>query len=147
MTSKGFEMNVPATDPAPGRVVDVPSDGLIRLTHLMYLLHAIGLGIGAFSQAATVVGAFVFGWTSIIAIIINYVKRDEVRGTFLESHFRWQASTFWWCLLWLLIGAVLYVLLVGFLLNWLVFGLVGIWAIYRIARGWLALDGRREMPV
>jgi uncharacterized membrane protein len=147
MTTKGFEMNVPATDPAPGRVVDVPSDGLIRLTHLMYLLHAIGLGIGAFSQAATVVGAFVFGWTSIIAIIINYVKRDEVRGTFLESHFRWQASTFWWCLLWLVIGAVLYVLLVGFLLNWLVFGLVGIWAIYRIARGWLALDGRREMPV
>jgi uncharacterized membrane protein len=147
MTTKGFEMNVPATDPAPGRVVDVPSDGLIRLTHLMYLLHAIGLGIGAFSQAATVVGAFVFGWTSIIAIIINYVKRDEVRGTFLESHFRWQASTFWWFLLWLVIGAVLYVLLVGFLLNWLVFGLVGIWAIYRIARGWLALDGRREMPV
>jgi uncharacterized membrane protein len=147
MTTKGFEMNVPATDPAPGRVVDVPSDGLIRLTHLMYLLHAIGLGIGAFSQAATVVGAFVFGWTSIIAIIINYVKRDEVRGTFLESHFRWQASTFWWCLLWLVIGAVLYVLLVGFLLNWLVFGLVGIWAIYRIARGWLALDGRRELPV
>ncbi len=140
-------MNVPAADPTSGRVVDVPSDGLIRLTHLMYLLHAIGLGIGAFSQAATVVGAFVFGWTSIIAIIINYVKRDEVRGTFLESHFRWQASTFWWCLLWLVIGAVLYVLLVGFLLNWLVFGLVGIWAIYRIGRGWLALDGRREMPV
>jgi uncharacterized membrane protein len=139
-------MNLPASNPATGQVIDVPSASLIRLTHLMYLLHAIGLGIGAFSQAATVVGAFVFGWTSIIAILINYIKRDEVRGTFLESHFRWQAGTFWTCLFWLVIGVVLYALLVGFVLNWLVFGLVGLWAIYRIARGWLALDARREMP-
>ena len=110
-------MNASITRPTSRDVVDVPSEGLIRLAHLMYLLHAIGLGIGAFSQAATVVGAFVFGWTSIIAIIINYIKRDDVRGTFLESHFRWQASTFWWCVLWLVIGAVLYLLLVGFVLN------------------------------
>jgi uncharacterized membrane protein len=140
-------MNTSVTPSAPGSVVDVPSDGLIRLTHLMYLLHAIGLGIGAFSQAATVVGAFVFGWTSIIAILINYVKRSDIEGTFLESHFRWQASTFWWCVLWLIIGFILYLVLVGFLLNWLVFGIVGLWAIYRIGRGWLALNERRPMPV
>jgi uncharacterized membrane protein len=143
MTTKGFEMNVPATDPAPGRVVDVPSDGLIRLTHLMYLLHAIGLGIGAFSSTATIIGAFVFGWTSIIAIIINYVKRSDIQGTFLESHFRWQASTFWWCLFWIILGALLYVFVIGIG----ILAVAGIWAVYRIARGWLALDGRREMPV
>jgi uncharacterized membrane protein len=131
----------------PASISAVPSDGLIRLTHLMYLLHAIGLGIGAFSSAATVIGAFVFGWTSIVAIIINYVKRGDIQGTFLESHFRWQAGTFWWCVLWLVIGVVLYLVLVGFLLNWLVFGIVGIWAIYRIIRGWLALNSREPMPV
>jgi uncharacterized membrane protein len=137
-------MNASTTQPAS--ISAVPSDGLIRLTHLMYLLHAIGLGIGAFSSAATVVGAFVFGWTSIIAIIINYVKRSDIQGTFLESHFRWQATTFWWCVLWLVIGFVLYLVLVGFLLNWLVFGIVGLWAIYRIIRGWLALNARESMP-
>lgn len=140
-------MNLPVSNAPSGEVVDVPGDGLIKLTHLMYLLHAIGLGIGAFSQAATVVGAFVFGWTSIIAIIINYVKRDEVQGTFLESHFRWQAGTFWWCVLWLAVGFVLYLLIVGFLLNWAVFALVGLWAVYRIARGWLALKDRRGLPI
>ncbi len=124
-----------------------PAESLVRLAHIMYLLHAIGLGIGAFSQAATMVGAFVFGWTSIIAIIINYVKRGETAGTFLESHFHWQARTFWWCLLWLVIAALLYVLLVGFLLNWLLFALVGLWAVYRILRGWLALKDRRAVPV
>lgn len=123
-----------------------PAESLVRLTHIMYLLHAIGLGVGAFSQAATMVGAFVFGWTSIIAIIINYVKRGETTGTFLESHFHWQARTFWWCLLWLAIAALLYVLLVGFLLNWLLFALVGLWAVYRILRGWMALRDRRALP-
>jgi uncharacterized membrane protein len=116
---------------------------LIQLTHILYLLHAIGLVVGAWSQAVTMIGAFVFGWTSIIAIIINYVKRDEAKGTFLESHFRWQAATFWRCLIVMLIGVVLYILLVGFLVNWLIFGLVGLWAVYRIVKGWLALkDGK-----
>jgi uncharacterized membrane protein len=126
----------------PASISAVPSDGLIRLTHLMYLLHAIGLGIGAFSSAATIVGAFVFGWTSIIAIIINYVKRSDIQGTFLESHFRWQAGTFWWCLLWIVIGALLYVFLVGIG----ILAIAGLWAIYRIIRGWLALNSREPMP-
>lgn len=129
-----------------GMVTELPRQGLVKLTHILYLLHAIGLGIGAFSQAATVVGGFVFGWTSIIAIIINYVKRDDVKGTFLESHFRWQTRTFWYCLLWLAIALILYLLLVGFLLNWLLFLVVGIWATYRIVRGWLALKDGRPLP-
>ncbi|WP_217423429.1 DUF4870 family protein [Uliginosibacterium aquaticum] len=118
---------------------------LIQLTHMLYALHAVGLVIGAWSQAATMVGAFVFGWTSIIAIIINYVKRDEVKGTFLESHFSWQADTFWRCLIVMLIGLVLYLLLIGILINWLIFGLVGLWAVYRIIKGWLALQAARPV--
>ncbi len=77
----------------------VPAPSLVTVAHLVYALHTLSLVIGAFG-AATVVGAFVFGWPSIIAVIINYVKRGEARGTWLESHFRWQIRTFWYALLW-----------------------------------------------
>ena len=105
--------------------------------------------IGAFG-ASTVIGAFVFGWPSIIAVIINYVKRGDARGTWLESHFRWQIRTFWFALAWVvliaLVGGVLTVVLVGFAILWGGLFLLGVWAIYRIARGWLALQDRRPMP-
>mgnify|MGYP000957836365 CR=1 FL=1 len=73
--------------------------GLLRVTHIVYALHALGLAIGAFG-AATVLGSFLFGWPSIIAVILNYVKRGEAQGTWLESHFAWQIRTFWFALLW-----------------------------------------------
>ncbi len=76
-----------------------PSDSLVTTTHVVYALHTLGLVIGAFGTAS-VIGAFLFGWPSIIAVIINYVKRSEVRGTWLDSHFSWQIRTFWWALLW-----------------------------------------------
>lgn len=123
---------------------------LVRLTHVLYALHALGLALGAFG-AATVVGSFLFGWPSIVAVIVNYVKRGDVRGTWLESHFRWQIRTFWFALLWTaLVGLVslpLTVVLVGFA-TWAA-GLfaLGLWAIYRIARGWMALNDRRPMPL
>ncbi len=114
-----------------------------QLLHLLYLLHAIGLAIGALSQAATMVGAFVFGWTSIIAIIINYLKREQLRGSILASHLVWQANTFWVCLVLMLCAFSLYFVLIGFILNWLLYALIGLWALYRIAKGWLALqDGK-----
>ena len=104
--------------------------------------------IGAFG-AASLIGAFLFGWPSIIAVIINYVKRSEVRGTYLDSHFSWQIRTFWWALLIACIiacarAALLAIVLIGFAIWIIGFFVLGIWAIYRIARGWLALkdDGR-----
>jgi uncharacterized membrane protein len=127
-----------------------PAPSLVTLTHVVYALHTLSLVIGAFG-AATVIGSFIFGWPSIIGVIINYVKRSETRGTFLESHFRWQIRTFWYAVLWtviaLLVSLPLMVVLIGFL-TWpvLLFAL-GVWAIYRIARGWLALRERKPMPV
>jgi uncharacterized membrane protein len=127
-----------------------PSESLVTLTHVTYALHALGLAIGAFG-ASTVIGAFVFGWQSIIAVIINYVKQSDARGTWLESHFRWQIRTFWLALAWVvliaLVGGALTLVLVGFAILWVGLFLLGIWAIYRIARGWLALKDRRPMPV
>ena len=128
--------------------LDAPPS-LVRVAHIVYALHALGLAIGAFG-AASVLGSFLFGWPSIIAVIINYVKRSEARGTWLESHFNWQIRTFWWALLWALIvtavSAVLAVVLVG-IATW-VLGLfaLGVWAIYRVARGWLRLKDQQPMP-
>ena len=122
---------------------------LVRLTHIVYALHALGLVIGAFG-AASVLGSFLFGWPSIIAVIINYVKRSEVRGTWLESHFSWQIRTFWFALLWALVVAVvsapLALILIGFGTWVLGMMVLGLWAIYRIARGWLRLNAGQTMP-
>src|SRR5215216_176623 len=74
-------------------------ESLVTWTNVIYLLHAFSLLTGILG-AATVIGAFLIGWPSIIAVILNYVKRDEARGTWLESHFRWQIRTFWFGLLW-----------------------------------------------
>ena len=134
----------------PAPAVAAPSESLVTVTHVVYALHTLSLVIGAFG-AASIIGAFVFGWPSIIAVIINYVKRNEVRGTYLDSHFSWQIRTFWWALLMTIIIAVLgftlAIVLIGFAI-WIVgFFVLGLWAIYRIARGWLALMDRRPMPV
>ncbi len=121
-----------------------PSPSLVSVAHLVYALHALSLLIGI-TTAATIIGAFVFGMPSIIAVVINYLKRGEARGTFLESHFRWQIRTFWFGLLWCLIGGFLFVIFIGIPLAIVVFIAAGLWVIYRIARGWLALRDRRPM--
>jgi uncharacterized membrane protein len=134
----------------PGaRVIDVaggPPPSLVTLTHVIYGLHSASLLIGI-TTAATIVGAFLFGWPSIVAVILNYVKRGEARGTWLESHFRWQIRTFWFGLLWVLLCGLFVVatLGLGILVAWFPLGIVGIWFIYRIVKGWLRLVDRRPM--
>jgi len=123
-----------------------PRPSLARLTHVIYALHAVSLLIGIVT-AATIVGAFLFSWPSIIAVILNYAKRSEVRGTWLESHFRWQIRTFWFGALWvgLCVLFVIATLGIGIFIAWIPLGVVGLWFIYRILRGWLALNERRPM--
>jgi uncharacterized membrane protein len=123
-------------------------DSLLGWTHAIYALHGLSLLTGILG-AATVVGAFLTGWPSIIAVILNYVKRSEVRGTWLESHFRWQIRTFWFGLLWVsLCGAFIVLTLgIGLIVAWLPLLLVSIWFVYRVIRGWLALRDRRRMYV
>jgi uncharacterized membrane protein len=116
-------------------------------THLIYALHALSLLTGILG-AATVVGAFLIGWPSIIAVILNFVKRSDVRGSWLESHFMWQIRSFWWGLLWVCLcwAFVLFTLGVGVLVVWVPLGVLTLWFIYRIARGWLALNDNRPVP-
>ena len=123
-------------------------DSLVTWTKVVYALHAFSLLTGIIGTA-TVVGAFLTGWPSIIAVILNYVKRSEARGTWLESHFRWQIRTFWFGLLWIsLCGAFIIATLgIGLLFVWLPIGLVGLWFVYRIIRGWVTLSDRRPMDL
>lgn len=87
-------------------------------------------------------GSFLIGLSAIVAVVINYVKKDEVAGTWLESHFRWQIRTFWFGLLWGVIGALLLVVVVG----WFILVADAIWIIYRIVKGWLNLNDGKPMP-
>lgn len=129
-------------------VLPVAESSLITWTQIIYGLHAFSLLTGILG-AATIVGAFLTGWPSIIAVIMNYVKRGDVRGTWLESHFRWQIRTFWFGVLWVAacLGFVVLTLGIGLLVVWLPLVIVSLWFVYRIVRGWMRLTERRPMPV
>lgn len=124
----------------------LPGNNLITLTHVVYGLHAFSAIVGL-TTAAFVITAFLTGWPSIIAVIISYVKRSDVRSTFLESHFTWQIRTFWWALLWVVIAGLLFITLIGIPLAWVIAVTAGLWVLYRIVRGWIALLSHKPLPV
>ena len=100
-------------------------DNLKNLTQLVYILQAISLVVGV---------------TAIAGLILNYLKRDEVKGTYLEAHFTWQIKTFWYALLGMILGWLLAIVLIGFL----IWAVVGLWYIYRVVKGWLAFNDGKE---
>ena len=124
----------------------LPDTAPLGITHLIYALHAWSVFIGL-TSAAFIVTAFLAGWPSIIGVILNYVKRGDAAGTFLETHFRWQIRTFWLALLWAVIGGLAFVSLIGIPIALVIWVITGIWVLYRIARGWIALSNGRSMPV
>jgi uncharacterized membrane protein len=123
----------------------VPREGLVTPAHVIYGLHAFSALTGLLSPAL-IVTAFLSGWPSIIAVILNYVKRSDVRGTWLDTHFSWQIRTFWYALLWLVVGGILFVTVVGIPFAVALWFGTGIWVLYRIIRGWMALASQRVLP-
>jgi uncharacterized membrane protein len=113
-------------DNVPESVSDEKMQSLKTLTTVVYALYA---------------AAFFCGITCIVAIIINYVKKDDVAGTWLESHFRWQIRTFWFGLLWGFLGAITWIIVIG----WVILAANGVWLIYRIVKGWLNLNDNKPM--
>ena len=105
----------------------VDEAALVRLATIVYILQAL---------------SFFAGLTLFAAVIVNYVRRDDARGTWVESHFRWQIRTFWCTLL----GTALGALTVLFLVGWFILGAVALWLIYRIVKGWLLLSEKRPLP-
>jgi uncharacterized membrane protein len=118
---------VPATT-NPGRSAEEMA-GLKNVTMAVYILQAL---------------SFLWGISAIVGLIINYVKREDVRGTVYESHFDWQIRTFWWGLLWSVIG---FVLIFALGLGLIIMFVAWIWTIYRVVKGWLKLnEGKPVQP-
>ncbi len=131
------------SSPSPSSETTVrhPREGLITLAHVIYALHSFSVLTGALSSVL-IVTAFVTGWPSIIAVILNYAKRSEARGTWLDSHLGWQIRTFWYALL----GAMAFSTLAGIPVAIVVWVLTGLWVLYRIVRGWMSLSAEKPMP-
>ena len=121
-------------------------DGARAWCHVIYALHAFSVLTGIFG-AVSVIGAFLIGWPSIIAVILNYVKRGDVAGTWLESHFRWQIRTFWFALLWIVLAWWLVFTVIGLPFALVLVGTAPVWIIYRVIRGWLNLLDRSPLPM
>jgi uncharacterized membrane protein len=127
---------VTSTQQAPGTALNT--------AHLVYALHSLAIVVGVLTSA-TVVGSFVGSVPSIIAVILNYAKRHEARGTWLESHYRWQIRTFWYALLWMIIASVLIFTVIGIVVGVPVLIGLTLWVIYRVIRGWLRLRDAQPM--
>jgi uncharacterized membrane protein len=121
-----------------------PHPSVLTVANLVYGLHAFAILVGL-AGSATVVGSFVGSLPSILAVVLNYAKRGEARGTWLESHYRWQIRTFWYAFAWLLGALVLFLTLVGIPAALAVLLALSAWLVYRIARGWLRLRDRLPM--
>ena len=119
-------------------------DGPRAWCHVMYGLHALS-ALGGLLTSATVVGAFITGWPSILAIVINYATRRRVDASWLESHWRWQLRTFWFAVLWATVALFLFFSVLGIPLAWGVIVGTGLWVLYRVARGWLVLLDRKAI--
>jgi uncharacterized membrane protein len=125
----------------------VTVDGsLLSYTHVMYALHSLAVLIGV-TTFHTIIGSFIGSLPSIVAVIMNYVRRSATHGTFLESHFRWQLRTFWFAVLWVCLAALAFVTIIGIPAALLGLLALAIWIIYRLARGWLALRDKKALPL
>ncbi len=109
-------------------IADEKLASLKTVNHVTYALYSLSLFSGV---------------TAIVAIVLNYIKRDDARGTWIESHFSWQIRTFWWALVWGVLGWLTFLILIG----WVIWGVAFVWFIYRIAKGWLNLNDGKPMAV
>lgn len=127
-----------------------PSSSIVTVAKVVYGLHAISIILGI-ATGASIIGAFLFGWPSIAAVVLNYVMRSEARGSYVDSHFSWQIRTFWYAMIWAvlvgIVGFFLSFVLVGFFIWTAGFVVMGIWVAYRIIRGWIRLSNKQTMPV
>lgn len=126
--------------------INEPPPSTLIAAHIVYALHTFAIVLGIVG-ASTVIGGFVGSLPSIIAVILSYVKRGGARDTWAASHYRWQIRTFWFALLWLLLGLFLIVTLLGAPVGMGMLALVTVWLIYRIGRGWMRLFDRQPMYV
>jgi uncharacterized membrane protein len=133
-------------NPQPSAAVATVDQSLLSYTHVMYALHSLAVLIGV-TTFHTIVGSFIGGIPSIVAVVMNYARRSATRGTYLESHFRWQLRTFWFAVLWACVSVLVMLTIIGIFAGLAGLGALTVWIIYRLVRGWLALRDKRPMYV
>ena len=136
-------MNSP--HPAP-LAAGQPSENMVTVNHLVYALHAFAV-FTAVAGSATIIFSFIASLPSIAAVVINYWNQTAVRGTWLESHFRWQIRTFWFAVMWVAVAVLMVLTVIGVPFAILVILLAGLWILYRVVRGWWVLTQRRGLPM
>jgi uncharacterized membrane protein len=129
-----------ASEPSPRE----PLPSVLTVANLVYALHSFAIVV-ALAGSTTVVLSFLGSVPSIAAVVLNYVKRSDARGTWAESHYRWQIRTFWYALLWVCVAGLLFVTVIGIPFAIALFAAITLWVIYRIAKGWMRLRDHREM--
>lgn len=138
-----------AETPVPPGSAGAPSPALISMTLLVYALFGAATVVGIASSGFPLIAPLV-GVVGIIAIIIAYVKRSEAAGTWLASHYRWLIRTFWFSLLWGIIGTIIFFLLalilIGIVLGYAIWGLTTIWVLYRLIRGYVLFKDSQPIP-
>ena len=123
-----------------------PSENMVTVTHLVYALHAFAV-FSAVVGSATIIFSFVASLPSIAAVVLNYWNQNAVRGTWLESHFRWQIRTFWFAVMWIAVSVLMALTLIGVPLALGALLLASLWILYRVVRGWWGLIQRRPLPM
>ena len=134
--------------PTPPITAETPhvDESLVTYTHVIYALHTLAVVIGI-TTFHTIVGSFVGGLPSIVAVIMNYARRSATRGTYLESHYEYLARTFWWGLLWLVIFTVIFTItVIGLFILFIPWFILTVWYLYRVIRGWLRLNDGKPAP-
>jgi uncharacterized membrane protein len=139
-------MSTPTPTPPVSAEAPHVAESLVTYTHVIYALHSLAVLIGV-TTFHTIVGSFIGGLPSIVAVIMNYARRSATRGTYLESHFRWQIRTFWYAVLWAVICGLVALTIIGLVFAVPGFIALAVWIIYRVVRGWLALKDARPMYV
>ena len=123
-------------------IIDVPGaekeQSLKTVGFISYLLHTV-VAVGAVIPGAQA-GTFLL----IVAFVIDLVKKDDAKGTWQESHFSWRIRTVLWAGLLYLITSPLWLLLIA--PGWIAWGVISIWFLYRVVRGWMALNAGKPMP-
>lgn len=138
-------MTYPDSVPAPLQAGQ-PSENMVTLAHLIYALHGFAVFTGVIGSA-TILGSFIASVPSIIAVVLNYIKQDAVRGTWLESHFRWQIRTFWFAVLWVMVAVMLVLTIIGLPFAMMLLIGASLWVLYRVIRGWWTLLQRNTLPM
>ena len=135
--------------PVPPGGNGTPSPALISMTLVIYALFGVAAVAGLASSGFPLI-APLMGLVGFIAIILAYVKRGDAAGTWLASHYRWLIRTFWFSLLWGIIGAVIFVLLaiiiIGLFIGYAIWVATTIWVLYRLIRGYVLFNASQPVP-